>query len=249
VLTGGPLPLVVYFLASLLGVAVAVRTWRASWATSQGWRHGVVVTWLIVPIAIAYVASFISPMFVSRYLSVSLPALILLVACGLAQIPRTLARVAALMVFAVVAGHAVGEYYATPSTENWREATQYLLSRAGPTDAVMIYAAPERPAYEYYRRRLAGPSGGPRVVFPVDPRGGVWEAGSISERQPDRALLEEVANRYQRVWLVLSHDQVDTLGRNVVSRSLRQFLASRYPSIDEMPFAEVRVVSFSRSSP
>jgi len=249
VLSGGALPLLAYLLASLLGVVAAVRAWRAAWAGAQAWRYGVVVTWLVVPIVLAFAVSFVSPMFVSRYLSVSLPALILLVACGLAQIRRTLARVAALMVFAVVAGHAVGVYYATPSTENWREATQYLLSRADPTDAVMIYAAPERPAYEYYRRRFAGPSGGPRVVFPVDPRGGVWEAGGISERQPDRALLEEVANRYRRVWLVLSHDQVDTLGRNVVTRSLRQFLASRYPSIDEMPFAGVRVVSFSRSNP
>ena len=246
VLAGGAAPLVVYFLASLLGVAAAVRSWRASWATVQGWRYGVVVAWLLVPMAIAYAASFVSPTFISRYLSVSLPALVLLVACGIAQIRRTVAQVAAVAVFAVVAAYAIGTYYATPSAENWRDAARFLLSRADPTDAVMIYAAPERPAYEYYRRRLGGPSTGPMVVFPADPKGGVWEAGSVSERRPDDALLEAVASRYQRVWLILSHHRVESLGRDVVSRSLRQFLASRYRSIEEVPFGDIRVLSFTR---
>jgi len=244
VLTGGLLPLLVYLLACLLAIAATVRIWRSSWASPQAWRHGLIYSWLLVPIVLAFGVSFVSPSFLSRYLIVSLPPLVLLAACGLAAIRRARLLAAALVVFTILAGYSVASHYARPSIENWRDATHYLLARAGSGDAVMFHSTRMRPAFEYYRDRLRGSPWGPTVVFPLDPRGtGIWESGT--ERMPASTLVEEIAARHNRVWLVLSHDQV-TAGRSAVSLSLQEFLASRYPAVNEKQFAGVKIVLFSR---
>jgi hypothetical protein len=247
VLAGGALPLVTYFLAALVGAVAAVKLWRTSWGAPQAWGHGLLFCWLVVPMAIAFVASYRSPMFISRYLIVVLPALVLLVASGLARLRGRAVLAVALAMVVVAAGQAVGSYYAQPGEEDWRGATRHVLSQARSTDAVMIYAANELAGFEYYRARYAGPDRGPTVVFPPGSEGmGIWEAGSMGERQPERPLLEDVATRYDRVWLILSHDQLTELGRDAVSRSLREYLGSRYPSVEERRFTGIRVALYRR---
>jgi mannosyltransferase len=51
------------------------------------WRYGYVIAWLLVPVLLSFVLSFAQPMFLSRYVIVSLPALMLLGAAGLAEVP------------------------------------------------------------------------------------------------------------------------------------------------------------------
>jgi mannosyltransferase len=245
VLTGGILPLVVYGVASLLATERAVRAWIAGWGSPQAWRLGFVYAWLVVPVALAFGVSFYSPVFISRYLIVVLPALVLVAALGVAALPSRQSLAAAVAVFVAVAGQSVAAYYAEPPVENWRDATRYVLSQAREQDAVIIYTALTRPGFEYYRDRLRGTGVGPRVVFPPDQPGfGIMEVWS--ERKPEPALLEDVARRYERVWLVLSHDGVEGLGREAASRAIQAFLAGRYPFRQEKRFEDVRVRLYSR---
>lgn len=246
VLAGGALPLLAYGMAALLATTSAVRTWIGGWATSRAWRLGVVYAWLVVPVVLAFGVSFYSPVFISRYLIVTLPALALVAAIGVSRLPSRRSLAAAVVVFVAAAGHSVAAYYTEPALENWRDATRSVLSRAGNGDAVIIYVAHGRPAFEYYRDGMTGTGAGPTVVFPPDQPGfGMMEVWS--ERKPDPALLGKVARRYRRVWLVLSHDAVEGLGRETASRAIQAFLAGRYPAREEKRFEDVRVVVYSRN--
>lgn len=246
ILAGGVFTLPAYGLASLLAVVDAVKTWRASWNSRQAWSYGFVHAWLVGPIAVTFAFSFITPLFISRYLIVVLPALVLLVVAGILQIRPARALGAALIVLVALSAASLRTYYAKPEVENWRGATRYVQAEARSGDAIMFYAAHIRPAYEYYRDRLRDTPGVPTVVFPADRAGwGVLEAGF--ERAPLRDLLEETASRYPRVWLVLSHDRIAGLGRDIRSRALQEFLAGRYGGVTERRFTGIRVLLYSRA--
>ncbi|MDR7519554.1 MAG: glycosyltransferase family 39 protein [Armatimonadota bacterium] len=246
VLTGGALPLLAYGAAALVATWRAVGAWRGGWGSVRAWRLGVVYTWLVVPVALAFAVSFYSPVFISRYLIVVLPALVLLAAVGVDALPSRQLVAAAVVVFAVASGQSAVTYYREPPLENWRDAARHVLSQAQDQDAVIVYIAEARPAFEYYRDRLRGIGGGPAVVFP-SPEFGIGLAPTWTERKPDAILLEEVARRYRRVWLVLSHDGVEGLGRQEASRAIQAVLASRYPSKSETWYEDVRVVLFSKN--
>lgn len=246
ILSGGVLALSAYGVASLLAVVDAARTWRASWGSPKAWAYGFVHAWLIVPLAITFAVSFVTPLFISRYLSVCLPALVLVVAVGIMQIRPARALAAALVVFLALSAWSLRRYYAEPEVENWREATRYVLGQARDDDAVVFYVAHLRPAYEYYRDRLHGTPGGPVVVFPPPQvAAGVPESGF--ERAPSDDLLGQVTARHARVWLVLSHDGVVGLGRDVRSRALQAFLARQYAGMAERRFTGIRVLLYSRN--
>ncbi|MDR7523068.1 MAG: glycosyltransferase family 39 protein [Armatimonadota bacterium] len=246
VLTGGAVPLLVYGAAALVATWVAVGAWRGEWGSVRAWRLGVVYAWLVVPVALAFVVSFYSPVFISRYLIIVLPALVLLAAVGLDALPSRQLVAAAAVVFVMVSGQSAVAYYREPPLENWRDAARHVLSQARDQDAVIVYIAEARPAFEYYRDRLRGDGGGPTVAFPP-PAPGIGLAPTWTERKPDAVLLNEVARRYRRVWLVLSHDEVEGLGRQEASRAIQAFLASRYPFRSETRFEDVRVVLFGRN--
>lgn len=243
VLTGGVLPLLAYGIVVMSTTVGAARVWLAGRYSSEAWRFGFVYSWLVLPLVVAFGISLFSPLFISRYLIICLPALTLLAAIGVSGFSSK-TRLAAMVVFVVVAGHSVASYYTEPPAENWRDATQYLLSRARDGDAVIIYVARTRPAFEYYRDRLTGTGVGPIVVFPPDqPGSGVAEIWV--DRKPDTTLLEQVTRSHHRVWLMLSHERVPE-GRRVATLAIQKFLARRYPINEEKQFRGVRIVAYSR---
>ncbi len=131
-LSGGTwLLLLAYGALCLLGLAHAVRYWRANRVSSGVWRHALVVVWLVVPFAASLGISLVKPIFHYRYLSLSLPALVVLAAAGATQLRPPAVFAGAMGLVTVLASFSLGEHYRAPAIEDWRNATEY---QRGPTD-------------------------------------------------------------------------------------------------------------------
>jgi 4-amino-4-deoxy-L-arabinose transferase-like glycosyltransferase len=129
----------------LLATALAARDWWSERSLQNGTSTAeffiFVVSWLLLPLAVTLVASHWKPMFVPRFLIISLPAALLLFGQGLALIrPRWLCFTA-VGVVAFASLVAVRSYYRRPGDSDWKSAIHYLAQNAHSGD-VLIFANP-----------------------------------------------------------------------------------------------------------
>jgi mannosyltransferase len=231
-LTGGgktPAPLLGAYLAAWLAAVVgAGKVWRSGQISWQAWRYGLLLSWMWTPILLTLLISTIKPLFVSYYLIVCLPPLVLLTAASLSWINHRWLLAGAL---AVVVGLALlGDYHYYTNDrlkDDFRGATSYVLTHAQPEDAIVFVAKYVQHPFEYYRSRLPRTAGGESMAILPPNTADEWK----------RSLRP-----YERVWLFLSHDQyVPAIARSVVAS-----LAERYPTMVERTFYGVRVRLYSR---
>jgi mannosyltransferase len=180
--------------------------------------------WLLVPVITVAIASFRWPLLQSRYLIVCLPPFLMLVADGLVHVRSRVVFATALM--AVVASSLVGvsSYFEQRKdlahSDDWRDATRYILSEAQSGDAVLFpYSAEEIPFRDYEDRfAKAGPD------LTLLPRLTDLELLSTpgSWTRPDVAA--NAGHEFARVW-VISALQPTEASRHVqdeLSRSFRE---------------------------
>jgi uncharacterized membrane protein len=157
----------------------------------ETWAYAFLLLWLLVPPIVAYLVSFIIPIFFDRYLIVSLVPLILLAANGLSRIRSMAMSAIALIALVSLAALQATAYYHFPRKEDWRGAVEYIATQARPEDAVVVYTgSPYNSSvaiFEYYRNRYR-------------PR-----ASSILHVLP---LVDALREKPPRIWLVLAH--IDT---------------------------------------
>jgi mannosyltransferase len=204
------------------------------------WGEALVWMWLVLPAAITTTISLFKPMFVSRYFIFCLPAFVLLVATGLTMIrPRWLLAPVLLAIMALSL-RGVAEYYCTgfdPPEQDWRGAVHYVLSRAQSGDAVLFYHPLARLAYEYYRERWPQYPA-PRVVYP--PR---VDARLLKGTQPDFALLPQLPERYQRLWVV------QNWGPDPFTVRMQSIFGANYTKASERDFSIIHVMLYQRALP
>ena len=238
----GGLPLLVAYsgagsLALLLGIWSMARSGRSF----AGWRYGLVVALLLFPVGFAYLVSFVKPVFVLRFLIVSLPPFVLLASAGLSRIPYRWLFVVGVAVLVALSGRGAYAWYADHEKEDWRAATSFVLSEARPGDAVAFFAYFVNPPFDYYVDRLGAPAG---LLDYVDLASEPYRPGT-SQPTP---VLDDIRTRYDRVWLVLSHDGNQLLGRNIVRDEIQRSLRSEYPRERTQSFRGVTVQLYERAS-
>ena len=128
-------------------------------------------------------------------------------------------------------------YYKPFHKDDWRGATQYVLSQAKSADAVLFFPDFIRRPFDYYRDRLQGSREGPSVVFP-SVESSRFEAPSMPK--PSDILLERLPVHYDRVWLVLKGHQ-PTSG-DTTSRSIQESLGSHFALVRGRTFTENRII-------
>jgi hypothetical protein len=193
-----------YFVAILWALDSLRRRWSAG--SGRAFQDLLILGWLLIPIVGSLVLSVRSPVFVSRYLIVALPPLTLLAASGVMQIPWRWASLAFGMIIIVLSVRSVVIRYHAIDKEDWRGASAYVAARALPTDGVLVYTMPSRAPLDVYvvKNHLADRM--PQPLFPSP----AWGAFSLlGERTPRIAQLGTLLPKYQRVWLILSHDEID----------------------------------------
>jgi hypothetical protein len=186
---GGPVLAVVCLPLVVVAATSAWSVVRKRGPLLASWRWSVVFSWLLVPYAISltYSVTF-EPAYLDRFLLVSLPALVLVVALGLRRLPKLWATTATIAIVAIsLVG--VAHWYREPTQTDWRGAVAFVLQRSTPADGIVICG--HRTGFEYYtlaRDHATAPT-------PLSPSG-PWQVGfhnSTHERQ---------RRHPRRVWVV-----------------------------------------------
>jgi mannosyltransferase len=237
---GGKLLVLAYFAPCLIAFLHALQAWSRCKMSRETWRYGFFLSWLLVPILIGLAVSVFKPVLVARYFIICLPALVMLAAVGTSSINSGWIRASTLVVLLVLSGHAVLFYYSHPEKEDWRAATDYVVSHTLQKDGILFYIDTGRLGFDYYVRRLGLAGQTWDIAFPESFD---WE-GRKPENWPDDSELA-LSERYRRVWLFLSHVDVMPM-RQQKGLAIEASLARQYPDVREKRFRGVRVVLFQQ---
>lgn len=185
-----------------------------------------------LPVLMAFLISItIRPFYLSRYLIVSLPALLIFIAWLLSRYRRRVAYTVGSILVAVMSFLFVVQVINpnTPVKEDYREAVRYLEDKAAPTDVVILSAPFTIYPVEYYYKGQAK-----LTTQPIWDR---FSSGSVPGF--DKAKVAEETERtvraYQRAWLMLSYDQ----GYN---EDLKQYYDGHFEKVSERRFSPGLVV-------
>jgi len=159
---------------------------------------------ILIPIAGAFVVSvLVRPLFLSRYLILTLPAVYLVLSWIFSVYPRRLRYVAqtilALLMIVTLGIESISAE--TPIKEDYRAASGYLTTYAGPGDIILITAPFTIYPIEYYYRGSAS--------LDTMPHWDRFKTGPIPSYSDD-ALgkeVERLKSNYQRLWILFSYDQ------------------------------------------
>jgi len=182
-------------LALMIGVLVilaAVLMWR------KGQSEDVVLVWLwlVIPIGLIVVISIFRPLLVPRFLILELPALMLVAAFALAEMPRALGLL--LLAAAVFFGVRTGlKAWGSPTKDDFRSATAYVLEYASPKDGIIFDQALGRQAYEHYAQGRPGPE----IISPAH---GQQDSYQDFEFDPPEVLALKLQSAQETVWVMLN---------------------------------------------
>lgn len=244
---GGKVVLTAYAIVCALPLISWTRSWRTG-RSLERWGTAFLASWLVLPIGLALAASFVQPMFLSRYLIICIPALVLLAGRGIASLQPASLSATALAVLVILAAQRLPQYYEHRSEfRQWKAVTDDLVSRSQPGDAALFCIAPGRLLFDYYRDRYHQSAPGyVSVIYPaaanaaVDPR-------ALDYLPPlDAGALGVKVRSHDRVWLVLYHDffsETRTMGDR-----MRAALAADYRDVQTTTFDGVSVALYSNSN-
>lgn len=228
---GGPWLLLAYVGACTIALAFLRRP-KASMPARELLAYRLTIAWLVLPIVALLLVSAIKPIFVSRYLTMSLPALVLLASAGLQRL-RPLARVVGVTGLVVLASLGVRNYYAglPGEGEQWRELTSFVVKNSLARDRLILDNGIARPVFEYYRRSAVWPE----VIFP---RHGSRITYRDFEGIATPKLVASMKETDGRVWLIARD----------ADRGLEQAMAERFHLSEQRNFRGARVLLYVRSA-
>jgi mannosyltransferase len=217
---GGTLQMLVFSGVIAFGVFAAWKLLRSQDGASKAWPAAMVLSWLVLPTVVSFGGSYVKPVFVSRYLIVSLPALALFAAFALSQIRVQTLAYGLTGVFVLLMLPALDHVYFDMPKEEWRDVTSYVLSEAQPGDAIVFHSPWVEGPYQYYAVRADGGLSQPEVAH--------YDA--VGNEAIGPRLQSE---GHQRVWLVLAHAAFSAIPEIAVEReNLENSLGSAY-TLDE----------------
>jgi mannosyltransferase len=242
---GGYPLLAVYLVPVLIATIFAVKSWLSSRESMEGWRYGFLFTWLLVPILLALAVRIVEPVFVAKYLLVSLPALVLLAAAGISQLRFDrrmrfpLVSGAILIALIALSVRATFAYYTEFEKEDWRGAASLVSSRWEPGDSFIMY----KPMEAYFRHYLERPGAQDLEMHPAVPLH-EWKGFIESGEDPNRAEIARfLPDGPQRVWLVLVHEDSST------TAEIQAALESKYQVEETHEYYKLDVILYDDPRP
>jgi mannosyltransferase len=189
-----------------------------AWRERRTWRVGFVAAWLLVPVALSFLVSLVKPMFLSRYLIICVPALILFGVAGIARLRPAAVVVAASALLAGVSAKGLVGFYAGEAPENWRDATRHVLAATHAGDGLVFVPNYAHRPFAYYARQH-----------------GLTE--------PPNVTGQRLANS-QRIWLVTREADV-AAGRTQLAQ-LQASLTESFRLVEARRFAGVGIALYVR---
>jgi mannosyltransferase len=243
---GGPWLLILCVASCLAALLPVWRTRRLRRAPWDAWRYHFLLCWLIFPIALILALSLVKPLFVPRYFIFCLPALLLLVACGIACLRPVLMAPALLLVLVLSFSGTIGYYKKDVDIQrdDWRAATRYLLDHAQSGDALLFHVPMGRMPYEFYHSVLGATSTTPIVLYPHH---GDRVTFLDFVEKPDDAQLERSIPEHPRAWLVLTYAETQSGLPDARSSELTKLLGKFYPVVVQRDFPGIEILLYSTS--
>jgi len=250
--TGWPLA-AIYAIACMAAVAPLGKLLWSRNQTWETWRCQFLLIWMFFPVALTVVLSLARPVFLARYMIFCLPALLILVAAGVARLRRgwLLAAVLAGVLFFCSQGifFVYGHDFDTERDASGA-ATNFILDQAEPGDAILFHIAETRVPYEFFRSLRAGTntarpdfaaSLGPEILFP---RHGPGLDYRDFTGKPPEDLLRAAASTHSRMWIMLMYNETAEIP-DTTTAMMNRVLPEVFPKVQRWQFvkAEVRLYS------
>ena len=237
--------------AALVPVGKALLSRDQDWET---WRSQFLLMWLFFPVVLTIVLSFARPVFLGRYMIFCLPALLILVAAGLARLRPSWLLAGALAVVLLLCAQGISFVYGN-DFDNERDASvaaaSFILDHAQPGDAVVFHIAETRIPYEFSRSHRAGQNTaspnftaelGPEIIFPYHGEGLDYRDFT---GKPTADFLRAVAPSHPRVWIMLMNN--GPAGKpDPTTVMLTKVLPESFPRMLQWEFAKVEVRLYSK---
>ncbi|MCZ7525076.1 MAG: glycosyltransferase family 39 protein [Acidimicrobiia bacterium] len=201
--SSGSVMVAVYGLASLGALASTWMAWRRRGRSREVWAHALLVAWIVLPLVIVFVLSSSVATFQPRHLLVSLPALVVLGARGLALVGSPRLLVPILVGVALVAAWGVRRYYVDVEKTDFRAGTAFVAERAQEGDGMLFALDENLLLFEYYLRDDPATRAKLTPAFP-DVAWGGYRTGDQMLRLFTEEELLEASERFDRLWVVLS---------------------------------------------
>jgi mannosyltransferase len=128
----------------VIGLPFAARS------LSQRLPLALTASWLLTPIVVSFAVSQLHPMFLPRYLVVSIPALALLAGAAVAAVRPPAGSLVLTAAVLLSSASSLHHWFTRPGVQDWKGATAYLLARAEPGDGVAYQMSWAVPAISYY---------------------------------------------------------------------------------------------------
>jgi mannosyltransferase len=220
----------------------------------ETWRCQFLLLWLLFPVVLTVLLSFARPVFLGRYMIFCLPALVILVAAGLARLRPSWLLASALAGVLLLCSQGILFVYGN-DFDNERDdsvaAARFILDHAQPGDAVVFHIAETRIPYEFSRSLRAGENTasprftaavGPEIVFPHHGTGLDYRDFT---GKPTADLLRTVAPGHPRVWVMLMNNGPSG-NPDPTTMMLTEILAEAFPKMQRWEFAKVEVRVYSK---
>jgi mannosyltransferase len=190
------------------------------------------LAWLLLPPLLLYLISLSKPLYTDRYVIWIGPALLLLLAQGVAALARVWRPLGWIALIALLAAGLLSGWrqMQTPIKSDFRAVAAHVEARRQQGDQLLFQMPYNRITYEYY----AGPQ-----AHVIDGR---YTNSGSTEAQVDQEMRHDVAGT-PAVWLIASEEEMWDQRRLV-----RQWLEAWGAATDQQAFARVQVVRYANKT-
>jgi mannosyltransferase len=231
------------FLMVAFALLVSFAIWRAakivtgSRRSLPAWNAGAPLCWLLFTPMFLLAMSVLKPVLVTRYLTLALPALVIVAATVLADL-RPIAASALAIVLSVVLLRATltGENFDQPR-QDWRGAGRYVAAHVLPGDGAIFYHDLGRASFDWYWQQLGR---GPQLVYTGR---GTGFTSTAFHRRSESVLEAAKAAPAPRTWLLLTVPKLDPRAVFV-----RDHLALVYPHSCELQFDGITILLYGKGA-
>ena len=223
------------------------ESWEPGWET---WRAQFLLLWLIFPVLLTVLLSLARPVFLGRYMIFCLPALLILVAAGLARL-RAAWLLAAVLGGILLLGLQGILFVYGHDFDNERDASgaasNFILAHSEPGDAVIFHIAATRVAYDFFFSLRAEEEAGtaplgPEIVFPH--HGDRLDYRDFTGKPAEELVRAAGASR-ARVWVMLMNNGARE-NPDATTVMLTRVLSESFASVNRWEFAKVEVLLYSK---
>jgi len=245
----------VIFALACIAAVLPVR--KQLWECKQDretWRIQFLLVWLLFPVLLTVLLSFARPVFLGRYMIFCLPALLVLVAAGLARIRQSWLMGTALAGMLLLCGQEILFVYGhdfDQERDASGAATNFILDHAAPGDGAVFHIAETRIPYEFFRTLRVGKNTaspdftaplGPEILFPRH-RAGLDYRDFTGK--PTAELLRAAQASHPRVWIMLMNNGSEQ-NPDPTTVMLSRILPESFPRMQRWTFTKVEVRLYSK---